>query len=294
MVITKLMGGLGNQMFQFAAGKTLATRLNTSFFLDMDFLLDRTPRPNFVYRDYDLTIFKLKATRASANQLKSFLYVPENRVERYLKKLRNAISPHHYYRETHFHFDEKFRTLTGNVYMEGYWQSPRYFEEISEVIRNDFSFSSPIDERSESLKAQILASSSVCVNVRRSDFLTNSFHGVCDMKYFKPAIERMAAQVKDAHFFVFSDDPDWCVENFSFRYPFTFVGHDHAGSKFSTYLQLMASCKHFIIPNSSFAWWAVWLNRSNEKLVIGPKLWFNDLRWDTRDLIPADWIRIDN
>jgi hypothetical protein len=294
MVITKLMGGLGNQMFQFAAGKTLATRLNTSFFLDLDFLLDRTPRPNFVYRDYDLTIFKLKATRASADQVKPFLYVPENRVDRYYKKLKNAINPHYYYKEPHFHFDEKFRTLSGNVYMEGYWQSPLYFEAISEVIRNDFSFSSPIGEQSESVHEQISKSHSVCVNVRRADFLTTSFHGVCDMKYFKPAIDLMASRVRDAHFFVFSDDPAWCLENFHFPYPFTFVGHEHAGSKFSSYLQLMAACKHYIIPNSSFAWWAVWLNQSKDKLVIAPKVWFTNLQWNPKDLIPADWIRIEN
>jgi hypothetical protein len=294
MVIAKLMGGLGNQMFQYAAGRALASQLNTDLMLDASFLLDRTPRPNFVYRDYDLSIFRLKVPFATDQQIAPFLKQPSGRLESVTMRLKNWVSPHIHYKEPHFHFDEKFFKLTGNVYMEGYWQSPRYFEPIEAQIRSDFQFAIPIPTETQSLMQQIQSTEAVCVNVRRTDFLTNKFHGVCDMRYYMPAIDYMIEKLNDPHFFVFSDDPAWCIENFKFPYPFTFVGHEHAGEKFSSYLQLMAACSHFIIPNSSFAWWAVWFRKSIEKIVIAPKIWFTDVRWNPRDLIPAQWIRVEN
>ena len=140
MVIVKLMGGLGNQMFQYAVGKALATELNTIFKLDLEFLLDRSPRENFVYRDYDLDIFKLRVERAVKNEITPFFYTPKNKVDSALTRLRRIIRPYTYYHEPHFHFDPAALALTGNVYLEGYWQTPKYFEKIEQEIRNDFAF----------------------------------------------------------------------------------------------------------------------------------------------------------
>lgn len=296
MIIVKLMGGLGNQMFQYAAGKALAEHHSTGLKLDVDFLLDRTPRPGFVFRDYDLDVFALEADLASKRQTERYNWRPTTRVGRYVRAFGGWFGQYRKYYERGFHFNEDFFRLPRNAYLDGYWQSPKYFADIKHLIRIDFSFKDAILERSQLLKLAILSNNSVCINVRRTDFLGSSFHGVCDMEYYAPAIEEVASKVSHPHFFVFSDDPVWCLENFRLSYPVTFVGHEHAGNKFSNYLQLMSLCKHYIIPNSSFAWWAVWFNREyqHDRIVIAPRRWFRDPTWDTKDLIPAEWLRFDN
>jgi hypothetical protein len=286
------MGGLGNQMFQYALAKSMALHLKTTFKLDLEFLLDRTLRENFVYRNYDLDIFDLDVEFASKKETLPFFFKPKNKLDYVYKKAKRLIIPYDYYNEPHFHFDPSVYSLSGNIYFEGYWQSPRYFDCIDEDLRKDFTLKFPIADSSLTLEKLIHQSNAVCVNVRRADFLNNDFHGVCDMDYFEPAIRLMAKHINNPHFFIFSDEPDWCLKNFKMPFNFTFVGHEHAGNKFSAYLQLMAACKHFIIPNSSFAWWAVWLSGFVDKIVIAPKTWFNDSKWDTRDLIPDKWIRI--
>lgn len=294
MVIVKLMGGLGNQMFQYALGKAMAKRLETTLKLDLDFLLDRTPRENFVFRDYDLDVFNLSVERALPDDISPFFYQPKNKFDKLFSRLKKWWVPYTAYREAHFHVDPAVFLLSGNIYLEGYWQSAQYFQDIEDEIRTDFSFRSPIAPTSKQLSDEIENKNSVCINVRRADFLNTSFHGVCNMNYFGPAIEFMASRVVNSHFFVFSDDPEWCLNNFKLPYRFTFVGHEHKGEKFSSYLQLMAQCKHFIIPNSSFAWWAVWMNQGDEKVVVAPTVWFTDSSWDTCDLIPNTWIRMEN
>ncbi|WP_276133808.1 alpha-1,2-fucosyltransferase [Polluticoccus soli] len=295
MIIVKLQGGLGNQMFQYAIGKSLAKHLGTSFKLDVEFLLDRTPRENFVFRDYDLDIFSLQAPVATKAETLKFKKTPGNKLETAVTLLRNKLSPVRYFYEPHFHFVPQVFELPRNSYLDGYWQTPRYFESIEQEIRNDFGFKDQIIDTSKELRESILNTNSVCINVRRADFLTNDFHGVCDMRYFEPGIEIVTSKVKDPHFFIFSDDPQWCLENFKLKYPVTFVGHEHKGNKFANYLQLMTQCKHYIIPNSSFAWWAVWLNNNkNDKIVVAPKTWFADVNWDPKDLIPQNWIRVVN
>lgn len=295
MIIVKLMGGLGNQMFQYAAAKSLAGHLRTSFKLDTTFLLDRTPKENFVYRDFDLDIFNINPGIATKEETDRFTRKPSSALAQYLAWVKNKIWQSKYYFEPHFHFTPDFFKLPANCYLDGYWQSPKYFTNVEKELRIDFSFNESIQRNSLKLHKSILEQTSVCVNVRRADFLSNAFHGVCDMKYFAPAIEIVASRINNPHFFIFSDDPEWCKENIKPSYPVTFVGHEHAGYKFSNYLQLMSQCKHYIIPNSSFAWWAVWLNtRLEEKIVVAPQSWFADSSWNSKDLIPDTWIRVPN
>jgi hypothetical protein len=178
------------------------------------------------------------------------------------------------------------------VYLEGYWQSEKYFSDIDSLIRSDFSFREEMSDQAKEMLRTIENETSICVNVRRGDFVTNHRHGWHGVEYIKKAENIIKQKVGDHRFFVFSDEIDWCEENLKFDAPAVFVGHDHAGRKFQDYLRLMAACKHFIIPNSSFAWWAVWFNQNVERIVIAPKVWFNVESLSTKDLIPTDWIRI--
>lgn len=279
-VVVKLMGGLGNQMFQYAAGLALARRTGAKLTLDLSFLLDRTPRPDFVFRNYDLDLFDLAA---------------ECEVS---KDARAAVQGLPLFREKHFNYDPAFESLAGPHQLDGYWQSPRYFEAIADEIRRTFTaFRTRLTSAQEAMAKRIRGSQAVCVNVRRGDFVSTpqgrTCHGVCEADYFRHAAQVIMRRVPAAHFFIFSDDVKWCQQaNLLDGAPCTFVGHDYAGDRFGAYLQLMMSCRHFIVPNSTFGWWAAFLGTAPDKIVIAPEPWFSSLTLDSSDLLPKDWIRL--
>jgi hypothetical protein len=142
-----------------------------------------------------------------------------------------------------------------------------------------------------SLLTNIRESNSVMINVRRADYLNTDFHGVFGMDYINSAVKIVESKVENPKYFIFSDDIEWCIENIDLP-NMTIVNHSYKGPKFSHYLQLMMNCKHFIIPNSSFAWWSACLNQNTDKIVIAPKRWFNRDDINTIDLIPDNWLRI--
>jgi hypothetical protein len=284
---------MGNQMFQYAFGKYLATKYQTILKVDIHSLLDRTPHKKFfVFRDYDLDIFNLEVPVATRHEVNGFTkkinsFFPDRIVNRLIGVKPSCII------EPHFHFSQKIFETTDNSYLEGYWQSEKYFKPISEDLkRNDFSFKSPLSQASEELARQIGNCNAVCVNVRRGDFLVTPLHGTCSPEYYKKGEAIIASQIDNPHFFVFSDEIEWCRENLSFNNTVTYVGHEYAGYKFQDYLRLMSICKHFIIPNSTFAWWAAWLNTNAHKIVIAPKRWFANDNLDTKDMLPPDWMAI--
>jgi len=292
MIIIKLMGGLGNQMFQYALGRHLSIRHNTLLKLDLSFLLDRSRKPDFTYRNYDLDIFPVSPV--FANYFES-LNGESPRYKKYIKTGLNLLrlNPFTVVQEKTFNFDEKILRTPDNCYFVGYWQSEKYFKEIERTIRDDFSLGAEPDRTLSNL---ILSSESVCLNVRRGDFVTNpvtnKHHGVCNAGYFYKAIDTMKKFTEKPTIFVFSDDIVWCKENLSFEDPTVFVTHDYAGRKFEKYLKLMSQCKYFIIPNSSFGWWAAWLSRFPQKKVIAPRNWFANTDLNTVDLLPDDWITV--
>ncbi|HYG35084.1 MAG TPA: FkbM family methyltransferase, partial [Clostridia bacterium] len=196
-IVVKLQGGLGNQMFQYAAGLALARRAHAKLKLDLGFLLDRTPRPNFTYRDYCLDLFRLAPDC-------ELLQDGAHLATRLTCKV-----------EEQFHFDPQFLALGKNVYLDGYFQSPRFFEEVLEEVRQTFtSFVAPLTPKQQELYDKISNCNAVCLNVRRGDYVanpvTNSFHGVCDESYFQQAVSWICEHVANPHFFIFSDDVEWC------------------------------------------------------------------------------------
>ncbi|MFK7935349.1 MAG: alpha-1,2-fucosyltransferase [Saprospiraceae bacterium] len=292
MIYIRLKGGMGNQMFQYAFGLRMARALGVELSLDLSILLDRARGKDFVYRNYDLDIFNLESQFLLSPKWMSWLHAP--RSSRWSSFVRRQLANgKNYIKEPHFHVAEQLLTAPQDeTIYDGWWQSGKYFEEIEEEIRKAFSFVYPIEEDSLSLLQEIQNTSSVCLNVRRTDFVKNANLNTTDLSYFLRATEQMAEKVSHPHFFIFSDDVAWCAENFKLPFPTTLVGHDHKGIKFGNYMQLMIACQHFIIPNSSFAWWAVWLNQQPNKVVIAPKNWFNDAQYDTSDLVPKNWIRM--
>ncbi len=291
MIIIRLKGGMGNQMFQYAFGKNLAKKLGTEMRMDLHSLLDRS-KGDFVYRDYDLPIFNVEHNLIMNPNFLRMIYRPKISVV--TRMVRNYINRGmNYLKENNFHFDPSLvNHPEDNTIYEGWYQSFRYFEGIENELRKDFTFKNGISSESQNVFQKIKNSNSVCLNVRRTDFLKVDNLNTTSKDYFLKAAKFMAEKIDHPHFFVFSDDIEWCREHIVTGYPTEVIGHEHKGERFGNYMQLMIACKHYIIPNSSFAWWAVWLNEHKYKIVVAPKNWFTDTSLDTSDLVPKEWMRI--
>lgn len=278
MIISKLMGGLGNQMFQYAVARNLSLKHNVELKIDLSFLNNRNMGSNFVYRDYDLNLFNIK---------------PDFEID-FSKRIVHSNQPHFHYSKSYIDSISNLLLEGNSVLLDGYWQSPFFFSEFEEEIRKDFEFINKVENETGEIKEMlnlIESTNSVMLNVRRTDYLNTSFHGVMGMDYLNKAKDIIEQKVENPHYFIFSDDVNWCKENINFE-NMTLVDHRYKGEKFGYYLQLMSKCKHFIIPNSTFAWWAAWLNTIDSKVVVAPKQWFTDNNINTSDLISKNWIRI--
>jgi len=291
MIIIRLKGGMGNQMFQYAFGLQMANLLDTELKVDLSSLLDRS-KGDFVYRNYDLPIFKINDNLLMNPQVLKTIYKPK--IRRVTKWLRQYIdNGKTFIKEKHFHFQpELVANPMDNAVYEGWFQSEKYFKNITPTIRSEFEFIDPIIEISKPLLKEINTTNAICLNVRRTDFLKVDTLNTTDKHYFFNAAKYMTQHIEQPVFYIFSDDVEWCKKNIILDAPTVVVGHEHKGRKFGNYMQLMTACKHFIIPNSSYAWWAVWLNKHPDKIVIAPKNWFNDTSIDTSDLVKEEWIRL--
>ena len=289
MIIVRLDGGLGNQMFQYAFGRELAERHGTELKLDIGVYSD--PALNDPPRTYDLDIFNIQESFASEAEIVRFakrtrLDIPDRLLNRLLGVKKGHI------REPHFHFSNEAYNAPDNVYLSGYWQSEKYFRNVQPQLRREFTFRDPMSENAKAIYDQIVRTNSVCVHVRRTDYLTNPLNGLCGLDYYKKAEQLIRQKTHDPAYFVFSDDINWCRSNLEFEGDTVFVSHDFGPRKFRDDLRLMSACKDFIISNSSFSWWAVWLNTNKCKTVIAPNDWFRDKSLDTNYLIPEEWNRI--
>ena len=193
--------------------------------------------------------------------------------------------------EKKYSFNKGALQFGPNTYLEGFWQSDKYFSEIESTVRDDFTLKNPLPENIKSLAREIKNSNSLCIHLRRMHG-GGSYHAKYDMDYYQNGIKYIEKYKKIEKIYVFSDDIEWCKENIKFNIPTFFVGNDSAGVKGEGHLYLMSLCQNFVIPNSPFSWWGAWLCDYKEKIVICPKQWFGDASINTSDLIPEDWIRI--
>ncbi len=283
MITVKLQGGLGNQLFQYAFAKALAKQLNTGFAFDDSF--------------YSQNITKYSQNGIRMNQLfifdinYSILNKNNQKWNWLLKRLSRSVGLKSYIAEPRFEFTDMAAQVKGDVFLDGYWQSERYFSVIQSEIKRDFStFKQSISPTALPILEQIKTINSVCIHVRRGDYLTNPRYVVLGLDYYHKAIEQLTSQFSDLHFFVFSDDMDWCRANFETDSNFTFVS-DNQRFTLRDEFEMMQSCQHHIIANSTLSWWAAWLNENHKKVVICPQKWFFD-RTSTQDLLPETWIQL--
>jgi hypothetical protein len=285
-----LEGGLGNQLFQYSAARSLAIKKGTELFIDATGY--DTDRNDITKRRNELGLFNIKAQPASP----ALISKVANRsfagrvVGKFLPYYRQR-----YYAERHFHYDPNFSKASSSTILVGFWQSEKYFKDISDTIKEEFLVTAPLSSSTIEVCDRIKNTNSVSLHVRRGDYVSNpatlTYHGVCEPEYYEKALKVIAEKAGEIELFVFADDIEWAKKNIVTSFPVTFVDHNDSLHAYED-LYLMSHCRHNIIANSSFSWWAAWLNNNPGKIVIAPAKWFNESDADPRDLIPEAWIKI--
>ncbi|CAG1020068.1 GDP-Fuc:beta-D-Gal-1,3-alpha-D-GalNAc-1, 3-alpha-GalNAc-diphosphoundecaprenol alpha-1,2-fucosyltransferase [Patescibacteria group bacterium] len=290
MIIVNIIGGLGNQMFQYAAGRALSIARNEILLLDIgDF------SGYGLHQGFELQrLFDCSIHIASRQAIKSVLgwqaypLLKRGLTRQYGSIFRKSC----FVIEPYFEYWSGFRDLSNNVYLQGYWQSERYFENIADVIRGDFVFKLPMNAINIDVSEKIASVNSVSLHIRRGDYVSNpvnlTIHGLCRLDYYQSAIDLIVSKVSQPHFFVFSDDIVWAKTNLKFDFAVDYISHN-VGTESYNDMRLMSLCQHHIIANSSFSWWGAWLNQNPNKIVIAPKRWFVVSK-NISDLLPDSWI----
>ena len=289
MIVMRLKGGLGNQLFQYALGRYLSYSKNTTLSLDTSsYHIDRL-------RVYRLDCFEI--TASASDRLPFF--ATDGRLKHFntiLQTLKGLFSqPFQIIKESAFPFDASVLACSDQAYLDGFWQSEQYFAPIADLIRHDLRLKNPLPPALQALADQIQATNAIAVHVRRGDYVSNpittAYHGVCSVDWYENAAKLMLQRVDNPTFFVFSDDYVWVRENIAFDAPTVFIPPSPDGQECND-LHVMSLCQHHIIANSSFSWWGAWLNANPHKIVIAPQQWFAAGKHDTKDLIPPSWIRL--
>lgn len=296
MIVVNIKGGLGNQMFQYAIGYALSKKNKTQFYLDDRYLNDRFIkyfRRNYVKRNFLINKLNLKYKIATKKNFKFFSLSNKIYFVRYLKiRIFSLIFPKKYIYENKYIYNKNFKKFNSqNIYLDGYWQNTKYFDNYKEEIKKIFI--NGIKKKNKKINdflKTINPSHSVCVNVRRADFLNNNNN--LNLNYYLKAIKLIKKKYNNLKFFIFSDDLVWCREIFSnLRIKYSIVDHSYAGNYFITYLYLMTQFKMYIISNSTFSWWSAWLSKFSEPFIIAPKKWFPGSNLMS-DITPKEWTRI--
>jgi hypothetical protein len=287
MIIIKLQGGLGNQMFQYATSKALALKHKSKITIDISPLIRDYENVN-TKRGYELKIFnQIDENLISEKELNAnFNFCDKRSILTSRKKVL-------IYNESSHNFDREVLLLKPSLYLNGYFQNEKYFDFYRNEILKIFSFNSgSLDEKNKNILSSIKNKNSISIHVRRGDYLNKStleFHGICDLSYYSQAIKYLNNFVDNPEYFIFSDDPSWTRQHILKNQNNVNYIDYNTGPNSWVDMFLMKVCKYNIISNSTFSWWAAWLNDCPQKIVIAPERWF--LNTPT-EIIPSDWIKI--
>jgi hypothetical protein len=287
MIIVKLNGGLGNQLFQYALGRVLSLKNKTDLFIDnRDYSYQR------IHSGYQLGNFNIQAKEAQEINLKPYQVIDTRNIP-FVWKLTRRLKPNHIFERGHT-FNPDILKLNDNKYLDGFWQDEQYFKDYENIIKSDLSFKNSAQGLNKKILAEINQVNAVCIHVRRGDYVTNKLAqkllGTQPLKYYEDAIKVINEKVVNPVFYVFSDDIAWSRKNLNFKYPVKYIDNNRENP--TEDLRLMSNCKYFIIANSTFSWWGAWLSSYKDKIVIAPKNWFTDEERNINNLVPAGWLKI--
>lgn len=292
MIVSHILGGLGNQMFQYAAGLALAREFDVSHRLDVSGFSEYA-----LHHGFELErIFNCSIEIASRADIRNVLgWQCPLPIRQVLGHRRfSLIRRRNFVVEPHFQYWAGIRNSPRDCYLVGYWQSERYFKQVEPAIRQAFTFRYPLVGKNADYLAQVSCENTVSLHIRRGDYVnnakTNAIHGLLPLSYYQKAIAHMTRSKEGSQFFVFSDDIEWARQNLKLDAPCMFIGHNHGAESYRD-MQLMSHCHHHIIANSSFSWWGAWLNPDPDKIVIAPKKWFANAN-TVSDLFPPGWVEL--
>lgn len=279
MIIARLHGRLGNQMFQYAAAAGLAARHGVPVALDTrGAQLRGEGVPTRVF-DLDL---------ADAGPLPP---LKQQAPLRYALWRAFGAAPR-FHRERGLGYNTAIEGWHDGSYLHGYWQSQRYFSHIEPQIRTAFTFPEFSNTQNAEMADRIAGSNAISLHVRRGDYLTFAAHVLCDQAYYEAALARILDGVPGSPtVYVFSDDPQWAKDNLPLPVDKVVVDFNGPDTDFED-MRLMSLCQHNIIGNSSFSWWAAWLNQNPDKQIVAPAKWFGDPKLNNPDILPTDWLKI--
>lgn len=285
MVIAQLKGGLGNQMFQYAAARRVAIIHDVALKFDLSFLeADAVHHTKRYFELHKLHINAKIATRQEIQAIKK-------------QRWKNLFRPVWIKDRGVDDFAKKITRCRDQVFLDGYWQSEEYFKPVSAIIREELTFKQPLEDGYFlNIQHRIESSESMSLHFRRGDYVedskSNKYHGICSIDYYHQAVRKIAEKVTNPVLFIFSDDIEWVKAHFKSKYPIVFI--EQSDQELHSDFRLMLLCKHNIIANSSYSWWAAWLNENEGKTVIAPRKWYEDQRSQNRatNILPEEWIKL--
>ena len=283
-VVVRLLGGLGNQMFQYAAARAVAHHSGAQV------LLDLRAFESYNLRKPELHRWRIEASEASNRDLRPY---PAGAL-RLSGRFRRLGALTRCYFEPSLAFHGVLFSRKAPLHLNGYFQSEKYFSQIRPLLLKEFMPARPMSVENRRISEEAAATNSVSMHMRRGDYLSDArnlaVHGACDAGYYKRAIDTLLSTTGNATYFLFSDDMDWVRRNITVPGRAIYVEGNQADPEMD--IHLMSVCRHNICANSSFSWWGAWLNSNENKTVIAPVRWFATDRHDAADLVPPQWIRL--
>ena len=283
MIVVRLRSGLGNQMFQYAFFLQLRKWYgDENVKLDIDTYHWKAHNGRELDKVFRINLNEVSVPESISLQMADVGYSLQNRLLRRLRGKKHQC--YKFWKDLSF---EDYKHLPKDIYLEGYWPEERYFIEIEKTVRKEFCFPELTDQPNKDILYEINNTCSIGVHVRRGDYQShkNTF-SMCPAKYYREASSIIKEKKINLHFFIFSDDIKWCKSNLNFEDTTTFVCVNSEKDSYKD-MMLMSNCKHQIIANSTFSWWAAWLNANPDKMVIYPS--FMDMRYN---FMPLSWIKI--
>ncbi len=286
MIVVRLNGGLGNQLFQYATGRHVAHLNKTELYIDTSAFSDNTVDSKW---KYELPAFHINATLANEELLKHFKLNDFSTSGIMLTKLL-SFGKYGKYKFNEYGFDSNVLELRGNYYLKGFFQSEKFFKNIAESLKEELVIKENFLPQKTDLLQDISNKNSVSIHIRRGDYIRNlsamDTHGLCSKDYYTKAIEFIKRELgNDLHFYLFTDDEEWIHREMHWDIDCTLLSGNSTIEDF----YLMSQCKHNIIANSTFSWWAAWLNKNPNKKIIIPKHWRTNVKTEDIYLNPPKW-----
>ncbi len=291
-IVIKLQGGLGNQLFQYALGRSIQLSRNIPVEFDISWYSRKTDE---IKRTYELDNFQTQVSPADVATVQYFEQYQRRPGPIGFLKTFFTVDAAKYIQDFGYVFNQKILGLVQPAYLDGYWQSEKYFASIAGALRNELALRKPATGKNAITLNAIQQSPSISLHVRRGDYVAskqaNAFHGTTTVDYYQSAISALQKVAPNGIIYVFSDDQAWVKANLRFAQQTIFVDWNTAEQAHED-LRLMAACQHNVIANSTFSWWGAWLNSNPNKVVIAPKKWFANPTMNTKDLLPDTWIQM--